>query len=75
MITLLCASISQRLLLQLATTLRFNFARISMTEYLAALAALAVFVAIQRVFLRSAAERQREAARRQWLDELRTKGA
>ena len=46
-----------------------------MAEYLALLAALAVFVVVQGVFLWSAAARQREAARRQWEAELRTRGA
>ena len=46
-----------------------------MAEYFAALAALAVFAAVQGLFLWNAAARQREAARRQWQHELRTRGA
>jgi hypothetical protein len=46
-----------------------------MAEYLAALAALAVFGFVQGLFLRAAAQRQREDARRQWQADLRTKGA
>jgi hypothetical protein len=53
---------------------RVQFA-VSMAEYLAALAALAVFMAVQIAFLWVAAAREREAQRRQWEAELRTRGA
>jgi hypothetical protein len=46
-----------------------------MAEYPAALVALAVFAVVQGVFLWTEAERQREAARRQWQAELRNRGA
>jgi hypothetical protein len=47
-----------------------------MAEYLAALAALAVFGFVQGgLLLWAASARQREDARRQWEADLRTKGA
>jgi hypothetical protein len=47
----------------------------SMAEFLSALAALVAFVTVLGIFLWAEAAREREAARRQWLAELRTWGA
>jgi hypothetical protein len=47
----------------------------SPAECLAALAALAVFVGVMAAFLAVAASREREAARKQWQADLRTRGA
>jgi hypothetical protein len=53
----------------------YGFELKTMAEYLAALAASAVFVVVQRIFAWAAAGREREAARRQWQAELRSRGA
>lgn len=47
----------------------------SKTEFFAAAAALAVFCTVLVAFLSIAANREREAARKQWQNDLRTKGA
>jgi hypothetical protein len=44
-------------------------------QYLAVAAALAVFVAVLYAILSALAEREREAARKQWEADLRTRGA